>query len=68
MSDFAIHLCSFCGNKCKGKFCNYCTTADGRKNQLIAQLEIEKSRGKKSETLFGAPRAQTLAMYKIKDY
>lgn len=47
MSDFARHYCSHCGELCKGKYCNDCSTAAGRKKIDQNNAEIKKENTKK---------------------
>lgn len=39
-----IYLCTHCGEKCTGKYCNTCKTAEGRKKVTEGnhQIEIER--------------------------
>lgn len=68
-----IILCEFCGEKMskKGKYCNFCSTSDKRKEQVKKQLEIDKenkAKGRKiSDTLFGYPRHLILAKLGLKE-
>ena len=47
MSDFAIHLCVHCGERCKGKYCNDCSTKAGRDKLTQEQKELELERANK---------------------
>lgn len=70
MSDYSgtIFLCTFCGDKCKGKFCATCSSSDQRHKKIIEQFECEKQRGKKATTMFGTERVKLLKTYKIVDW
>jgi len=60
--DYSIHLCAFCGEKGKGKFCSSCRTADSRKEKVLEQLAIDYENLEKGHKLpsiiFGLPREE----------
>lgn len=70
MSDYSgtIFLCTFCGDKCKGKFCATCSSQEQRRKKILEQIDIEKERGEKKTSLFGTERAKLLKLYKITDW
>ena len=41
-----IHICYHCSTPCKGKYCDQCRTAKGRKEQDEANKSLFKSIGK----------------------
>ena len=70
MATYVRKICGFCGEECTGKYCNYCSTKEKRRDMILKQIEINREnagKGLPTNMAFGRMTIEELSKeYDIK--